>query len=42
LQEDLTSRLLAATLQEGVQDSSSLINQATQKATDLLKNIMGN
>jgi hypothetical protein len=42
LQEDLTSRLLAVGLQEGVQDTGTLIDQAKQKATDLLKNIMGN
>jgi hypothetical protein len=42
LEEDLTSRLLAVGLQEGAQDTGTLIDQAKQKATDLLKNIMGN
>lgn len=38
LQEDLTPRLLAAGLQEG----NGLINQAAQKATDLIKGFLGN
>jgi hypothetical protein len=38
LEEDLTSRLLAAGLGQG----SDLLNQATQKATDLFNSFMGN
>jgi len=37
LEEDLTPRLLAAGLGQG----SDLLNQATQKATDLFNNFMG-
>lgn len=37
LQEDLTSRLVAI----GLQDSNGLLNQATQKATDLLNSFLG-
>jgi hypothetical protein len=37
LQEDLSSRVLAA----GIQSGSGLINQGTQKAMDLLKGLMG-
>jgi hypothetical protein len=38
LQEDLTPRLVTAGLGQG----TDLLNQATQKATDLINNFMGN
>lgn len=41
LQEDLSSRLLTAGVQSGVGQGTDLINQATQKATDLYNNFMG-
>lgn len=42
LQEDLTSRLVAVTIQQGAQETGTLIDQAKQKAADLLKSILGN
>jgi len=42
LQEDLTPRLLTATLQEGAKDGNLLIDQATKQATDLIKSVLGN
>ena len=41
LQEDLSSRLLTAGLNSGATQSTDLINQATQKATDLLNSFLG-
>jgi hypothetical protein len=42
LQEDLTSRLVAVTIQQGTEETGTLIDQARQKAADLLKSFLGN
>ncbi len=41
LQEDLSPRLVAAGVSSGVNQSSDLINQATQKASDLINSFLG-
>jgi hypothetical protein len=41
LEEDLTPRLLGATVNAGVNQGTDLINQTTQKASDLLHSFLG-